>query len=127
MPELRSFHHVKLPVSDLQASRSWFEQTLGLKVQIEFTEEDELRGLALTDETGTVGLALRLDPERARALAGFDPIALGVPTRDEVRQWANHLDSLGEEYGGVVTGHGGGAVLVGLRDPDGHEIRLYAD
>ncbi len=28
---------------------------------------------------------------------------------------------------GVVTGHRGGAVLVGLHDPDGIEIRLYAD
>jgi hypothetical protein len=29
--------------------------------------------------------------------------------------------------GGVVTGHKGGSVLVGLHDPDGIEIRLYAD
>ena len=27
----------------------------------------------------------------------------------------------------VVEGHRGGAVLVGLHDPDGIEIRLYAD
>jgi len=30
-------------------------------------------------------------------------------------------------HGGIVTGHGGGAVLVGLRDRDGIEVQLCAD
>ena len=34
---------------------------------------------------------------------------------------------LDERHGGIVTGHNGGAVLVGLHDPDGIEIRLYAN
>src|SRR3954454_12015686 len=127
MPELASFHHVKLPVSNLQASREWFEQVLGLKVSIEFVEGGELRGIALADEAGTVLLALRLEPERAQALAGFDILALRVPTRDGVQAWVRHLDSQNQQHGGVVTGHNGGAVLVGLHTPDGHEIRLYAD
>jgi catechol 2,3-dioxygenase-like lactoylglutathione lyase family enzyme len=54
-------------------------------------------------------------------------VALAVPTRDDVQAWAEYLDGAGARHGGVVTGHRGGAVLVGLRDPDGIEIRLYAD
>ncbi len=64
---------------------------------------------------------------RAAALSGFDPVALAVPTRDDVQAWVRHLDSIEQPHGGVVTGHRGGAVLVGLHDPDGIEIRLYAD
>ena len=127
MPDLASFHHVKLPVSDLQESREWFERVLGLEVEIEFVEAGELRGLALVDRTGTVRLALRLDAQRAQALSGFDLLALGVPTREEVQAWVEHLNSGGQRHGGVVTGHNGGSVLIGLHTPDGYEIRLYAD
>lgn len=127
MPELASFHHVKLPVSDVRASSEWYQRVLGLAVDIEFVEDGELRGIALTDSTGTAHIALRHDPERAAALSGFDLVALGVPTRDGVHAWARHLDALGQAHGGIVTGHRGGAVLVGLHDPDGVELRLYAD
>jgi catechol 2,3-dioxygenase-like lactoylglutathione lyase family enzyme len=127
VPDLAPLHHVKLPVSDVSASAQWYQRVLSLKVEIEFKEEGELRGVALTDRTGTARLALRLDPERAAALSGFDLVALGVPTRDGVRAWADHLDSLQQPHGGIVTGHGGGAVLIGLHDPDGIEIRLYAE
>jgi len=63
-------------------------------------------------------------PERAAAMAGFDPLALCVPTAQALKAWQQRLDDLGEPHGGIVTGHAG-SVLVGLRDPDGIEIRLY--
>jgi catechol 2,3-dioxygenase-like lactoylglutathione lyase family enzyme len=127
MPELSGFHHVKLPVADLSRSRDWYTSVLGLRVEIEFVEDGVLRGLALADASGRLRLALRLDPVRAAALAGFDAIALEVPKRDDVEAWRDRLDDLGQPHGGVVTGHKGGSVLVGLHDPDGIEIRLYAD
>jgi len=116
-----------LPVADLIRSRDWYTAVLGLRVEIEFVEEGSLRGLALTDASGRLRLALRLDPVRSAALAGFDPVALEVPDRADVEAWRRRLDDLGQPHGGVVTGHRGGAVLVGLHDPDGIEIRLYAD
>lgn len=127
MPDLSGVHHVKLPVSDLERSRHWYTSILGLRVEIEFTEEGVVRGLALADPAGSLHLALRHDPARAAALAGFDLVALAVPTRDAVQSWRRHLDNLHHPHGGVVTGHHGGAVLIGLHDPDGIEIRLYAD
>ena len=127
MSDLSGFHHVKLPVSDVDRSRRWYTSVLQLTVDIEFTEEGVVKGLALSDAGRTVHLALRHDPARAAAVAGFDPLALAVPTREAVHDWVRRLDELGEPHGGVVTGHRGGAVLVGLHDPDGIEIRLYAD
>ena len=127
MPDLSGFHHVKLPVADLGRSRDWYTSVLGLQVEIEFVEDGVLHGLALADANGRLGLALRLDPVRAAALAGFDPVALQVPERGDVEAWRARLDDLGQPHGGVVTGHRGGSVLVGLHDPDGIEIRLYAD
>lgn len=127
MPDLAPIHHVKIPVSDVRASTDWYVRVLGLAVTIEFTENDEVRGVALETPGGTTSIALRHDPERAAALSGFDLVALGVPTRDGVHAWADHLTALGQDHGGIVTGHRGGAVLVGLHDPDGIELRLYAD
>jgi catechol 2,3-dioxygenase-like lactoylglutathione lyase family enzyme len=123
---LRGFHHVKLPVADVIRSRDWYQRVLGFEVTIEFVEDGVLMGLALADPTGTVNLAIREDPTRAAALAGFDPIALGVPDQASLQTWRQRLDGLGEPHGGIVTGHRG-SVLVGLHDPDGIEIRLYAD
>src|SRR4051794_16897547 len=118
MTTLRGFHHVKLPVSDVAASREWYERALGLKVVIEFVEDGTLMGVALSDADGTVDLALRHAPERAAAMAGFDPIAIGVPTGAEVVAWQRRLDDLAVPHGGIISGHFGAPVLVGVHDPD---------
>ena len=121
------FHHVKLPVADVFRSRDWYRRVLGFEVAVEFVEDGVVAGLALRDPSGSVRLAVRHDPARAAVLSGFDPVALAVPARADVEAWRAHLDDLGEPHGGIVTGHDGGSVLIGLHDPDGIEIRLYAD
>ena len=124
---LCGFHHVKLPVSNVTRSRDWYTGVLGLTTDIEFVEDGVLMGVGLAHEGMPAGIALRHDPERAKAMSGFDALALLVPTREEVHAWKARLDDAGVPHGGIITGHRGGAVLVGLRDPDAIEIRLYAD
>jgi catechol 2,3-dioxygenase-like lactoylglutathione lyase family enzyme len=124
MPTLRGFHHVKLPVSDVERSRDWYMRVFGFQVELEFVEDGVLMGVALRDPGGTVPLALRCDPERGTALSGFDPLAIGVPDVAELERWRERLDELGETHGDIVTGHVG-SLLVGLHDPDGIEVRLY--
>jgi catechol 2,3-dioxygenase-like lactoylglutathione lyase family enzyme len=121
---LNGFHHVKLPVTDVVRSRDWYERVLGLRVHIEFVEDGTLMGVALRDPDGTLDLALRHDPQRAAAMSGFDLIALCVPTPGDLNDWRKRLDDLVEKHDGIVTGHHG-QVLIGLRDPDGIEVRLY--
>jgi catechol 2,3-dioxygenase-like lactoylglutathione lyase family enzyme len=127
MPSITGFHHFKLPVTDVERSRDWYERVLGFTVDIEFVEEGVLRGVGMAHEGMSAQIALRYDPDRAKAMSGFDVAALLVPTREDVHAWQARLDEAGEPHGGIVTGHRGGAVLVGLRDPDGIELRLYAD
>lgn len=124
---ISGIHHVKLPVSDVSRSRDWYVRVLGYESEIEFVEQGVLRGVGLRHPDGAAPLALRHDPARAAAASGFDPLALLVPSHDEVTAWQGRLDAAGEKHGGIVTGHTGGRVLVGLTDPDGIEIRLYAD
>ena len=124
---LSGFHHVKLPVSDVARSRDWYTGVLGFTTDIEFVENGVLMGVGLAHAGMSGGIALRHDPDRAKALSGFDAVALLVPTREDVHRWKARLDEAGASHGGIVTGHRGGAVLVELHDPDGIEIRLYAD
>lgn len=117
---------MKIPVSDVPASIKWYRQVLGLEVVIEFTEDGELRGVALDTPAGTTPIALRHDPERP------PPSPVSISSRWVSRpgtrpRLGRPPASIGQQHGGIVTGHRGGAVLVGLHDPDGIELRLYAD
>jgi catechol 2,3-dioxygenase-like lactoylglutathione lyase family enzyme len=123
-PVLAGIHHLKLPVTDLTRSREWYQSRLGYQVEAEFVEQGQLMGVALRHPRGGPRLALRLDPGRARAAAGFDYFSIGVPDREAMDELATRLTALGEEHVGV---HGAsiGWILPYLHDPDGHEIRFY--
>src|ERR1700719_4913639 len=100
-PVLAGIHHLKLPVTDLARSREWYLSRLGYQVQMEFVEQGRLMGVALSHPNGGPPLALRLDPERARAAAGFDYFSIGVPDKDAIDQLAARLTALGEPHAGV--------------------------
>jgi catechol 2,3-dioxygenase-like lactoylglutathione lyase family enzyme len=124
MPALAGVHHLKLPVTDLARSREWYRSRLGYQVQAEFVEQGRLMGYALAHPDGGPPLGLRLDPGRARAAAGFDYFAIGVPGKEAIDQLAARLDALGEQHAGVHWASIGW-ILPLLHDPDGHEVRFY--
>ncbi|MEV4249433.1 VOC family protein [Streptosporangium canum] len=124
MTALSGFHHVKLPVSDVRRSIDWYRRVLGFDVAIEFVEAGVLRGVALRDQTDTLMLALREESRLAGQMCGFDPVALGVPTYDALREWSDHLDATGTPHSGITEGSVGW-LIGGIADPDGIEIRLY--
>ena len=123
-PRLAGVHHLKLPVSDLERSRAWYESRLGYTVRVEFVEQGTLMGLGLSHPAGGPELGLRLDPDRAAAAAGFDYFAIGVPDRESIEALAQRLTDLGEEHAGVHQASAGW-ILPLLHDPDGHEVRFY--
>jgi catechol 2,3-dioxygenase-like lactoylglutathione lyase family enzyme len=123
-PALDGIHHVKLPVADLARSRAWYETRLGYELQVEFVESGTLIGLAMHHPNGGPTLALRLDPERAAAAAGFDYFSIGVADKPKIDALAQRLSDLGESHAGVHFASIGW-ILPMLHDPDGHEIRFY--
>jgi len=123
-PALAGIHHLKLPVTDLDRSREWYLSRLGYRVQIEFVEQGRLMGYALSHPNGGPALALRLDPERARAAAGFDYFSIGVPDKNAIDRLAARLTGFGEQHAGVHWATIGW-ILPELHDPDGHEVRFY--
>ena len=67
---------------------------------------------------------MRCDPDRARAAAGFDYFSIGVPGHDPIDALAAHLTEMGVPHDGVHRTPVGW-VLLGVHDPDGHEVRFY--
>jgi catechol 2,3-dioxygenase-like lactoylglutathione lyase family enzyme len=124
VPRLAGVHHLKLPVRDLDRSREWYRSRLGYQVAVEFVEQGRVMGLAMRHPGGGPDLALRLDPERAAAAAGFDYFSIGVPDQAALNELAERLTAFGESHAGVqfdVLGW----ILPLLHDPDGHEVRFY--
>ena len=123
-PVLAGVHHLKLPVSDLDRSRRWYESRLGYQLVMRFVEDGTVMGLVLRHPNGGPLMSLRLDPERAAACAGFDYFAIGIPDHAALAQLADHLTALGETHAGVYR-EAIGWILPMLHDPDGHEVRFY--
>ena len=123
-PALAGIHHLKLPVTDLARSLEWYRSRLGYDLEAEFVEEGQLMGCAMAHPNGGPPLALRLDPERARAAAGFDYFSIGVSDKAAIDDLAARLTRLGEQHAGVHWASIGW-ILPLLHDPDGHEVRFY--
>ncbi|GAA2863440.1 VOC family protein [Streptosporangium fragile] len=122
---LTGVHHLKIWVSDLSRSRSWYERVFGLEHHTSFEDDDGvIRGMAFKVPGAGFQIALRENPELARALSDADPFALEV-TREGLDAWLAHLDDLGIPHSPVIRASGGYAM--GFRDPDGVQLRLYAD
>ena len=123
-PALAGIHHLKLPVTDLARSLGWYRSRLGYQVQIEFIEQGTLMGYGLAHPAGGPELGLRLDPERARAAAGFDYFAIGVADKAAMDLLARRMDKLGQAHAGVHRASLGW-ILPEVLDPDGHTLRFY--
>jgi catechol 2,3-dioxygenase-like lactoylglutathione lyase family enzyme len=124
VPRLAGVHHLKLPVRDLQRSRRWYESRLDYSVAVEFVEDGVLMGLGMAHPNGGPLLAIRLDPPRAAAAAGFDYFAIGVPDKATLDTLAARFTELGDAHAGVQEASMGW-ILPMLHDPDGHEVRFY--
>lgn len=124
VPLLDGVHHLKLPVTDLRRSLAWYQDRLGYELEIEFVEEGRVAGVALRHPNGGPRLALREDPDRCRAAAGFDYFSIGVPDKASMDALARRLHELGERHAGVHFATVGW-ILPELHDPDGHEVRFY--
>jgi catechol 2,3-dioxygenase-like lactoylglutathione lyase family enzyme len=99
--QLSGAHHVRIPVSDLDAATEWFADLLGYAREFPFKSGEAVTGWALRHPHGGPSLALIQDPARAQALSGFPLLAFGAPDAPTVQRMAARLDTRGIAHGGV--------------------------
>jgi catechol 2,3-dioxygenase-like lactoylglutathione lyase family enzyme len=126
-PPLLGVHHLKLPVSDLAVSLAFYERAFDAQRIPAADHRRESDGslyayILAVPGLGTM-LELRLNPERAIAHAGFDPITLTVADRATLGQWEDHLTRAGILHSPVITAIQ--AWLIVVEDPDANRLRLY--
>jgi catechol 2,3-dioxygenase-like lactoylglutathione lyase family enzyme len=86
-PRLAGIHHLKLPVSDVERSRAWYESRLGYVPQAGFVEQGTLMGVGLARAAVAARLTA-LGEEHAgvhQASAGWIRPLLHDPDGHEVR------------------------------------------
>jgi catechol 2,3-dioxygenase-like lactoylglutathione lyase family enzyme len=125
IPTVAGLHHLKLPVSDLDASLAWYQRALGVThlPQFDHVDDDGQRYAVIVAIPGVdVPLELRWAPGAAEAVRGYDPINFAAASVTDLQAWAAHLDEERIEHSGVITG-GAGHLLV-FADPDGAFVRI---
>jgi catechol 2,3-dioxygenase-like lactoylglutathione lyase family enzyme len=124
-PTLSGLHHLKLPVTDLDASLDWYQRVFGAQhlPQFDHIDDDGARYAVIIAIPGlSTPLELRWAPDGAATMRGCDPINLAVESVATLDAWARHLESAGAEHSSVIEG-GAGHLLV-IADPDGVYIRI---
>jgi catechol 2,3-dioxygenase-like lactoylglutathione lyase family enzyme len=131
-------HHIALTVSDLETSRSWYEDVFGLKYQMDAPHEGGFAQLLANEDFSLIIALHRHDAHDGTAFAesrtGLDHVGLGVPTRDDLVEWQAHLETHGVARAAAadraltqsaIADEPYGSVLV-FRDPDNIQLELFA-
>lgn len=124
-PALSGFHHLKIPVADLDTSLAWYQRVLGAEhlTGLDHVDSDGTRFASILEVPGLpVLIELRWAPTAAHALRQCDLIVLALDTAEQFDDWIEHLTAHDVEHSPVLEG-GGGRVIV-IVEPDGKFIRL---
>ena len=127
-PTFTGIHHLKFPVSDLSASADWYRLAFGAERLARFDHRDEngrLFAVIVSFPGANVLAELRLAPDAAKAVAGYDPVTFGVADEAALDDWISHFDRNRIGHTDKVAGFIG--QVVGVTTPDGLDIRIYTD
>jgi len=127
LPPLQGIHHIKIAVSDLERSLSFYETLFGAKRIPQADHKHEADGslYAFILDVPNLGskLELRLNPEQAKKRFHFDPVTIAVKDKAALEEWRSYLDTKKLPHSPILTAIQ--AWLIVVEDPDGNRLRLY--
>ncbi|WP_247004766.1 VOC family protein [Halosolutus gelatinilyticus] len=118
-------HHTAIRVSDLDATKEFYEDGLGLEYSYDFHTDDGVHNYYVTgDELGTE-IQFTHDPDAEIDPSGISHLAIIVEDADEV------FERLVERTGCPVvrepaTIEAANARAAFVEDPDGYEVELFS-
>ncbi len=131
-------HHLRLTVTDLERSRSFYTTLLGFSVAVESPEPVDPETTAMAELLfggvvmirGNLLLGLRPVAEPGDAFdenrVGLDHLSFGVPSRDDLDRAVALLDENGVPHGPITGLDSFGIYVLPFRDPDNVQLELAA-
>ena len=132
----QGYSHVRLTVTDIARSRSFYDAVFGLPVAYELPPDADdatkaalsflFGGVIYKIGTGLFGLrpvaphSDRFDEDRV----GLDHVSFAVSGRGDLESAVSVLDALGIAHGGIKDV--GGSFILEFRDPDNISLELFA-
>lgn len=124
-PRLAGIHHLKLPVTDLEASLRWYQRVFGAEHIGRYDHLDRAGGryAVIMQIPGVdVPVELRWAPYAARAIRGYDPVSFVAGSDEDLDQWRAHLDALDVHHSPIINALAGRLIV--FADPDGTYLRI---
>ena len=114
---------VSLTVKDLQASRAWYSDVVGFKVEQEYERDGQVRAIAMS--AGPVRLLINLDDggkgwERVKG----EGVSLMLTTAQDIDTIANGIKSRGGTLETEPADMPWGVRMFRLHDPDGFKVAI---
>jgi glyoxylase I family protein len=129
MNEFPPITHVALTVRDLSVSVPWYEALFDAKpVLDEDTDPEFHHTVYMVGGNMLFGLHQHgkgaPDERFSEFKVGLDHVAFGCADRKALEDWAQRLDALGVEHGGIKDASYGSGLS--FRDPDGVALEFFA-
>ena len=127
MPEITGVSHVALSVTDLERSKAWYMDVLGVQPLMEGEENDQKFCVTIHPTGLVVGLrehAGSSGDEFTPTRTGMDHVAFGASGRDELEKWQAFFEEKGITYTPIIDtdyGH-----VLNFKDPDNIALEMFA-
>lgn len=131
-------HHLRLTVTDLERSRSFYTKLLGFSVAVESPDASDAQSTALAEllfggivmMRGSLLLGLRPVARAGDAFdedrVGLDHLSFSVPSRDDLERAAALFDQHEVPHGPITGLDSFGIYVLPFRDPDNVQLELTA-
>ncbi len=119
--------HVALTVRSLSVSRPWYQRLLGADPVLDEPVDGGFHHAVFLVGGTLLGLHEHTTPAEGTFSAhniGLDHVAFACSDRSALTEWADRLEELGIDHGGIVDAHYGSGLS--FRDPDGIALEFFA-